>query len=575
METLDPTAAGASAAALALDLARLYPDLDAAFLAEAPDAFEPVRVAGGDVLVRRGDPTDALYIVLAGRFVATGVDAHGAPLRLGEIGRGELIGEMTVLSGGPRTATVVALRDARLVRIGNAAFVRFMQRHPSVMRRFVEVLVRRLTPVGEARGRVATVALVAGPGMSGVHDFAHRLVAALGARVRRIDAAIAREHCGDLAPAAQDGRLGAWLAAEEDAHALLVFETDPQPGPWTDAALRHADRVLIVARADAPEVKPIGTEQGLAGTTLRGCELVLLGTAGRPPRDTARWLAGRTLLRHHHAADDDPAALDRLARHLLGRSVALALGGGGARCFAEIGVLRALEDARVPVDVIAGTSMGAVIGGLAARGADARAVQGALRDALALRPFSGLAWPRHALLSERRLARFVQRLFDDARIEDTPRRFVPVCCNLTDGVLALPEAGSLARWVQASNAVPGLLPPVIEGGKLHVDGALLDNVPVDVAAARTAGVVIGVNVSRGDGLSADAAGRLPRLDRVLVRSMLLASGNHTRSARERAALFLEPPLEGIDVNDWTRIDAIVEAGYAHAAAALERWSPPA
>ena len=99
------------------DLARLYPDLDTAFLRGIGGEFEQVSVAGGATLVRRGDPSDALYILIGGRLIATQEDADGRTLRLGEIGRGEMIGEMSLLSGGTRTATVTALRDSRLVRI--------------------------------------------------------------------------------------------------------------------------------------------------------------------------------------------------------------------------------------------------------------------------------------------------------------------------------------------------------------------------------------------------------------------------------------------------------------------------
>src|SRR5512139_759336 len=95
------------------DLAELYPDLDASFLREAHEGFELVHVAGGEVLVRHGEPSDSLYILMRGRLVATRQDAGGHPVRLGEIGRGEIIGEMSVLTGGTRTATVTGLRDSQ------------------------------------------------------------------------------------------------------------------------------------------------------------------------------------------------------------------------------------------------------------------------------------------------------------------------------------------------------------------------------------------------------------------------------------------------------------------------------
>ncbi|MCU0868384.1 MAG: patatin-like phospholipase domain-containing protein [Burkholderiales bacterium] len=577
MEPRDPPLDRAPTDRIAADLARLYPDVDADFVADAAQAFEPVAIAGGDTLVRRGDPSDALYIVLAGRFVAFDDTAPDRPLRLGEIGRGELIGEMTVLSGAPRTATVVALRDARLLRISNAAFVRFMQRHPSVMRRFVEVLTRRLSTAAEPRGRVATVALVGAGGLPAatLGAFAARLAHAVATRttVRKIDAADAARAHVRPDDAAADGRIAAWLADAEDTHALLILVAADARDAWSRVALRHADRVLVVAHSDAADAAPGALEAATdAARDLRGRELVLL-SAG-PPRAAERWLQPRRVARHHWVCDADAGAIDRLARHLLGRSVGVALGGGGVRALTAIGVLRAFERARVPVDVVAGSSMGAVVGGLTALGHDAVTLHAALRDALRLRPFTGLAWPRHALLSGRRLAQCMHTLFGAARIEDCVRPFVPACCNLTDGTLALPERGPLAHWVHASNAVPGLVPPVAHDGAWYVDGALLDNVPVDAVRDRTAGVVVGVNPSRGDGPVPDASGRAPTLARTLVRAMLLASAGHTRSLHTRAALVLEPPMEGIDVNDWAALDAVIAAGEAHTLRLLDTWSPP-
>jgi NTE family protein len=227
-----------------------------------------------------------------------------------------------------------------------------------------------------------------------------------------------------------------------------------------------------------------------------------------------------------------------------------------------------------------------VIGALVARGLDDRGVLAAMRELVAQRPFSGLTLPTTSLLSGTRLTRALDRLFGDARIEDLWLPYACVACSLGRGSVEAPSRGPLALWLRASNAVPGIVPPVAIGGELYVDGGVLDNVPVDVAARHNAGPVIAVNVSGETALRAPlpdgpipsgwgALGRdaVPGLGRILMRSMLLASAGHSAATRSRAALYLSPPLEGADPADWHALEALADAGYHHAVSALEAWDP--
>lgn len=574
------------------ELRRLYPGLDQELLHTLSTEFEQVEVAGGHVLMHEGDTSDALYILMNGRLGATRRSADGGE-RIGEIARGEMIGEMSLLGGGRRTATVTALRDSRLLRVSNQAFLTLMQRHPSVTRQFIQLLMRRLSGAERkdehALSTLAIVPLGVNPASG---DFIRGLAAALGGRVaaccvdrQRVEATFPGCFESDRASG-----LAAWLDDQEQRHRMVIYLASPADDAWTRLCLRQADRVLLVADmaedAEPGAVEALLRERDAAGD-LRGSELVLLEPAGRPAGQVGRWLASRRLRRHHLVRPGDPDDLARLCRHLLGGSVGLALGGGGARAFAEIGVLRALAEARIPVDVIGGTSMGAVVGALAASGHDAAAILDRLRGALRHKPFSGLTLPLVSLLSGRRLAAMTQDLFGDMLIEEMRCRYLCVSSNLTRGTLHVAERGSLARWVLASNAVPGIVPPVVQNGELFVDGGLINNVPADVVAQRNAGPVIAVNVSGTATLSAgvdddaDLSGwqlllsghrrAVPSLSRVLVRAMLMASARHAESMRGVAALYLAPELPGMDVSDWNAIDRLVEAGYANASEALAAW----
>jgi len=573
------------------ELRRLYPDLDEELLQRMGTEFEQVHIAGGEIVLREGEVSDALYILINGRLGATRQGALGLE-RVGEIARGEMIGEMSLLSGGRRTATVTALRDSRLLRVSNQAFLTFMQRHPSVTQSFIRLLTRRLSGAkSRSEQSLSTIALVPLGPRPALSGFARTLAAALESR--ESSCSVDRPRVEASLPACLDssqaGQLAAWLDDLEQSHRLVIYLANDTADAWTRLCMRQADRVLLIA--DARDSGATGAvEELLRERTfgdLRGSELVLLHEPGHPIEATGRWLAPRQLLRHHHVRADDAQDMARLCRHLLGESIGLALGGGGARAFAQIGVLRALAEARVPVDVIGGTSMGAVVGALAATGLEADAILEHLRAALHHKPFSGLTLPVVSLLSGHRLQAMTRELFGDRQIEDLRLRYLCTSSNLTRGTLHVAETGSLARWVLASNAVPGIIPPLVQGGELYVDGGLINNLPADEIARRNAGPVIAVNVSGSARLSAgvedDAdlsgwslllSGRsksVPSLSRMLVRAMLMASATHAARVREVAALYLAPELPGIDVGDWQAIDRLVEAGYAHAAEALTQW----
>ncbi len=605
MKAPSPSTRGSApqAAGFEADLRRLYPDLDADLLAHLGDEFEHVEIAGGDTLMREGEASDALYILMSGRLAASRAGTDG-PRRIGEIGRGEMIGEMSLLGGGLRTATVTALRDARLVRISNQGFLSFMQRHPSVTRQFIQILIRRLaSPARQDVERLSTIAVLGAHPGAPVRMFVAELRDALAQfgdalLVTRED--IERAHPGCLG-GPNEAHITAWLNEREQHHRLLVYVGEDSaegagrsaaraaPDAWSRLCVRQADRILAVADSSAAPTSAWLTYLAArgGGTAARQCELVRVHQPGVPIRDTAGWLDRHDFTCHHHAIRGDTGTLRRLARHLLGHSVGVVFGGGGARALAAVGSLRAMAEADIAVDCIGGSSMGAVVGAMAAAGLGARQIHDILSAALSKRPFSGLTLPLVSLLSGRRLRAMMHDLFGEGTIEDLPVRFFCTACNLTRGSLEVMQRGPLRRWVLASNAVPGIVPPVVAGGDLFVDGGLVNNVPADVARRINAGPVIAVNVSGAAPLSTTLpddtdlsgwrlllggrAGAAPGLARILVRAMLLASANHAGRVDQHAALVIAPDMPGIDVADWGAIDRIVDAGYACSMAALETW----
>jgi predicted acylesterase/phospholipase RssA len=284
----------------------------------------------------------------------------------------------------------------------------------------------------------------------------------------------------------------------------------------------------------------------------------------------------------------------RLARCLTGAGIGLVLGGGGARGFAHLGVLRALAEADVPIDWVGGTSVGAIIAALVAQ----RLSPG---EALAQckEHFSSLkdpTLPVVALLAGRRIRAKLERVFGTTAIEDLLLPYLCLSTNLSRAAQAVHERGPLVRAIRASIALPGVLPPVSLGEDLHVDGGLVNNLPIDVMAAKPEiGTVLAVDVSAEVEMRAPsdrdfevsgwrmlwerihpgaARSEMPSIMSLLTRSALVASVYWTRERRaaEAASLYLRIPMADLRLLAFDRIDEIVARGYEATRDAIRAWS---
>lgn len=174
--------------------------------------------------------------------------------------------------------------------------------------------------------------------------------------------------------------------------------------------------------------------------------------------------------------------------------IGIALGGGGARGFAHIGVLRVLESARIPIDMIAGTSAGAIIGSLYAAGKSPDEIEALVRD-LRLRHWMARDRTGMGLFSTDGFRRIIESAIGAGkRIEELPRRFFAVAVDMDSEEEKVFETGDVASAACASAAFPGILAPVKIGDRLYIDGGALNPVPFDVLRYRGADVVLAVDL---------------------------------------------------------------------------------
>lgn len=436
-------------------------------------------------------------------------------------------------------------------------------------------------------------------------------------------------------------KLSQYLADLEEKYGMVLYIADTNVNaPWTQTCITQADCILLVGVAgSSPNIGEY--ERFLLGmkTTARK-ELVLLHSERYcSPGLTRRWLKNRVWVNggHHHiqmpfrvtAEPSHPQSnkhlgsvlkhrvqvlqaeiqkytsrrirqtplysahtpfkgdFHRLARRLCGRSVGLVLGGGGARGIAHVGVIKALEESGIPIDIIGGTSIGSFIGALYARDADVvpmygRAKKFAGRMGSMWRFALDLTYPTVSYTTGHEFNRGIFKTFGDSQIEDFWLEFY---CNTTNLSRSRPEyhsSGYIWRYVRASMTLAGLMPPICDEGSMLCDGGYIDNLTVSHMKGLGADVIFAVDVGSiddntpqvyGDSLSGfwtvvnrwnpfSSVPNPPTLSEIQARLAYVSSiENLERAKNMPGCLYMRPPIDPYGTLEFGKFDEIYKLGY--------------
>ena len=521
-------------------------------------AAETSRLPAQEWLFREGEPGDRLYLVRAGRLRVVSEREDGARvLRL--LGPGAVLGELAVLTGAPRSASVQAVRDAELLEIDGERFQELLQQSPELAAGLATALAAQIQRGGTVEPAEAPTAVVA---IAAVEEVAgNRAWDELSRAFAMLGDAVALDGAEDDGSEAWDW--GRKVAELERGHDYVLLRARLDGSEWSRFCLRQADRVVVLTPAAPPPP---------TGEPPHGCDVLFL----EPPTtdDVAAWFA-RADVRAHHVVPVDtelPAAAGRVARRLTGQSLGLVLSGGGARAFAHIGVLEVLEGEGFEIDRLGGCSMGAFIGAMAALGWRPGTMVDVCRRELAQRaPFSDYTIPRHALIRARRAASMLRRMFGELALEQLARPLYTVSADLLSSRMVIHRTGSIVDTVGASMAIPGLAPPVSRQSQLLVDGGVLNNLPVDVMVADEPGPVVAVDVMRrldSAVVDLERGPLLPTIVETLSRATVLGSVERAEANRALAQVLIAPHVQDVALRGFRNLDRAVDAGRRAAEQAL-------
>ena len=590
----------------------VFQGLDPAVLSELAAALESVHVRGGERIFASGATSVPLVLVLHGGLRASVVDAHGVRRTAWESFRGGTVGEALLLSGRPAPFDLHAIRDSHLLCLAPERFREFIAKRPELLLRFARTLAGRVvdlyrdrtaelvsSELGRRSDRLPrSIALLAagGPEASQMRDLLAQALTR-SCRASRLGSRDARRilHAEiDAAGPSGEIRLSEWLGSHELRSDVVVFECEPSDGAWLDFGLRQADRTIVLAQSDFDRdalSRHVWQKADLGSRSARVELAIVHPQLAARPRGGAAYLDLPGLARLHHVRAGDPEHAERLARWMVNRPVGLVLGGGGAFGIAHVGVLKALEEFRVPIDIVGGTSMGAIFAGGPPLGWSADAIMDEVRTLFSSRlALYDPTLPVQALLAGKKLDRILRRFFPDIDFADLWVPFFCVSTNISSARCEVHTSGDVWSAIRASCSIRGLFPPFAMLGQLLVDGGLVNNLPVDLMAERCHGPIIAVDVFpyRSPQLNKPppATGLLrmlrspafagPRLFDILTHATFAGSEFRTERSLSRhpPALHLVPSLTRFGILDWGEYEALYRAGYDHAKQELESGKLP-
>lgn len=534
---------------------------------------------GGTPLFQAGDAAEQLYLLTAGRL-AVKLGGAGAPGRIGLIHPGEPVGEMALISGGPHSADVFAVRDSELVALPREAFFKLVASEPALLLELARLdLARTRTPSSTSMANPPRVFGFVGvsPGLS-----VRPLVEQLGEAVRQMghSVAVIGDETGPDTPQ--------WLSNIEAANDYVLYAAEFDETAWKVVVERQVDSIRRVG--DGRESPPVELAARSSLSMAPGDLILVQDDRCRVPQGSAVWTQALAPMRLFHLRRSRQSDIDRLARVITGRAVGLVLSGGAARAYAHIGAIRALHAANVPIDLLGGVSMGAIVGaGLAMEWDDDELDRRIRKAFVQSSPVDDITLPLIAMSRGEKVRARLAEHFGDRQICDL---WLPLFCgttNLTSGTYQIDRRGLLREVLRASLSVPGVLPPVTVGEDVLVDGAVLNNFPADVMRGLHDGPIIGVDVGRGRSIEAKeveiprsllswfASGEWrngPPIVSLLMRAATVTAARDTAAQRQACDVLVLPEVNAVEIRNWKAYDPAVEEGRKAMVAALAALDRP-
>lgn len=603
------------------------------FVRQVDFALDWLFIESGRAVYRQGEESDSTFIVLSGRLRSVITHENGKKELVAEYGKGDLVGIVEVITQTPRGTTVMAVRDSELAKLPEGLFNAIKKRFPGVVSTLINLLGHRILGTWQkptisktldtrpTQSNFSTIAIVPISDDVPLTSFTYELYHSLCSirSTLRLTSEYVRSILGkSIMDLNNEYRLTTWLAQQEDQYKIALYQCDYSFSSWTQRCIRQADCILLVTLGNKQPT--LGKyEKDIERLALRTHkELILIHREDSDlPSNTVEWLNIRSWVSSHHHVQcpkrifskrsvsviseqyekilqtevNIHSDYSRLARWLTGTSVGLVLGGGGARGAAHIGMIKAIQEAGIPIDMVGGVSIGAFMGAV---WCSERDIIGMTRKASSWaesmtnrwRQVLDLTWPSTSMLTGQYFNHTLISALGETQIEDLWLPYFTITTDISASKMRIHTHGSLWRYVRSSMSLSGYMPPLCDpiDGHLLLDGGYINNLPADIMRNLGAKHVLAIDVGSqddmdftnyGDSLSGfwllwkrfnpfTASVKVPNLEDIQSRLAYVSCVRQLEVVKTSDyCQYIRPPIDKYKTLQFKSFEEIKEVGYQH------------
>ena len=560
-------------------LGNLFEELNNDALFKILEAGEKQQVDAGVYLFKQGDVENSLYVVLSGRLRAVMQDKTGTNI-LGGIGEGEPTGEFALFTNEPRMASVLAIRKTIVLKINKHEYLNLVSQNPAfagVLTNFLIKRLRRNILEQHMSSRPKNIAVI---NLQPEHD--------LSPWTNEIEKTL--EESGlpiqvfyhDSQPEQQYNTVFATLEQQEGLNILVCSEAQPE---WSRQCLLVADLLIVATEFWAdPNLYQIEKIQNLYAQSILNKKIYIVFLHENEtllPKRTSRWLEKRMVNLHIHVRKNHSGDIRRFCRIIANQAVGIVLGGGGAKGYAHVGAIRALLEVGVEIDFLGGTSAGALYGiGMSHSDFEPHKVNTLCKTSAKRRLTSNdFSWPIISIMSGKKMAAFMQEMFGESELEDIWVNSYCVSTNFSSSGTKVHDRGLVSKMIRASIAIPGVFPPVVINRQLHVDGGVVDNLPIEPMYRYPVRHIIAISLSgletkqvdydetpsaavlMWDKITRKRKYKIPGISSLIINSLTLNSRQKQENTKEKVSLYFEMDLKEVGLLDDKKWNETIQKGY--------------
>ena len=437
-----------------------------------------------EILFNEGDIGDSCYIVMSGRVQAIKNHGENNEIILGELKKGDIIGDMALITGEKRSATIKAVKLSRLIYISKKSFENVMYNNPKALMEVSKTLINRLKfqDNKEKINKNIIIGIVSFLDNKTTQQFYNSLNTNLklfGDSENLTEATSNLESNED--PFNFEILLENIISNNDF---LILHSNNVNNLEWKKNIVKYSDQVIILG--NPKKLHEISSEESEIFNNYNNINIAKLWLVLNHdqdtiiPSETSEIIDMRNGIKVFHIKNNTNSDIKRITRFITKQTIGLTLGGGGAKGFAHFGIYKAMNELNIPVDIIGGTSAGSIVASQIALGHTFEEIIDKNKKVNSLKMFKEYGFPYISLIKSNKIEKAAKISSEGRNIEDLWIPFFAPATDLTNSKLIIFDKGPLWEAIRSSGALPGIVLPHFMNQNIIVDGGLMNNLPVDI-----------------------------------------------------------------------------------------------